>query len=177
MKLVWHYTVDKHISEIVQCGYIDVARIGVAPPEKPVAWFSSNQFWERTVRKSVLHYGQASPPWGLEEMFAYGLHGCRIGVLLEAPLLNWTALRIQANIPGKMARNLLRVAEKWGADPWEWYGSLAPVPALQWRATEIWNGSEWTPFTYDNERQEMRIEKLATDDRLAQVSRVEETVN
>ncbi len=168
MKLLWHYTVDVHIPDILRCGYVDVARLYLAPGEKPVAWFSANQFWERTVRKLVCKtLGEASPPWGLEEMFSHGVHGVRIGVLPEAAPLGWTALRAQANIPSKMVRTLLRVAQQWGANPWDWYGSLTPVPAEQWQATEMWNGDEWTPFTYDNTRQELRIKELRTDDRLA----------
>ena len=169
MKLLWHYTVDRHLVDILQSGYVDIARLHLAPSEKPVAWFSANQFWERTVRKSIVKFsGEPSPAWGLEEMFSHGIHGVRIGVLPDAAPLNWTALRIQANIPAKMARQLLQVAEKWGANPWDWHGSLAPVPREQWQATEIWNGNEWTPFAYDNEREELYT-KLRTDDPLAPI--------
>src|SRR5258706_7697194 len=121
MKLLWHYTVNRHIVDILKSGYVDVARTNVYEPEKPVAWFSSAQFWDLTVRRSVMVRDDdgPSPPWTLLEMYAYGIHACRIGVLPESAPLNWTALRIQANIQPKTVRHLLKVANEWGANPWE----------------------------------------------------------
>jgi hypothetical protein len=167
MKLLWHYTVDKHVNDILRCGYIDVTQLHVYPPEKPMAWFSNDQQWERTVRKSIVTFGgELSPPWGLRQMWQHGVHGFRIGVLPESAPLNWTAARIQGTIPGKVVRRLLEVADKWGANPWDWYASLVPVHRHEWQAMEVWNGSEWTPFIYDKDRQEMTM-KLRRDDRLA----------
>ena len=136
MKLIWHYTAVHRIADILRCGYVDVARLHVVPPEKPLAWFSADQDWERTVRK-------LAPLGSMQEMLRVGIKLYRIGVLPEAAPLNWTAIRKQSGMSGKTVHLLLQNAKRWGANPWDWYGSFSPVPESQWQAVEIFkNGWE-----------------------------------
>jgi tRNA-binding EMAP/Myf-like protein len=43
---VWHYTNGSVIERILSEGVIKLATAGIAPPEKGVAWFSTNPVWE-----------------------------------------------------------------------------------------------------------------------------------
>ena len=142
MKLIWHYTTEHAIANILRCGYVDVARLFVVPPEKAVAWFSADQFWERTVRK-------LAPPYGsMQDMLRKGIKLYRIGVLPEAAPLNWTAIRKQSGMSGKTGRRLVDNAKRWGSNPWDWYGSFSPVLESKWQAVETFkNGWQKTTAT------------------------------
>jgi hypothetical protein len=157
MKLVWHYTTEHAIADILRCGYVDVARLFVIPPEKAVAWFSADQYFERTVRKLAPSYGS------MQEMLRKGIKLYRIGVLPEAAPLNWTAIRKQSGMSGKTARLLVENSKLWGASPWDWYGSFSPVLESQWQAVETFNnGWEKSP--------EQRYGKSGLDDGQTQMS-------
>jgi hypothetical protein len=136
MKLLWHYTVDHNVGGIFRCGYVDVARILVVPPEKPVAWFSADQYWERTVVK-------AFPNGSMQGMLRAGISLYRIGVLPEAAPLNWTAIRKLSGMTASTAKLLLRNAKELGANPWHWYGSFSPVLESQWQVVETFKDG-WT---------------------------------
>ena len=143
MKLIWHYTHGQNFPDILKSGYVDIERLYVPSTEKAVAWFSSDQFWENTVRKGGTRF---SGGYGMREMVAQGLSLYRIGVLPEAVPLNWTAIRMQSGMSAKMARGMIEVAKKWGANPLDWYGSFAPVPASQWQTVESFDGTKWIPY-------------------------------
>ena len=51
--ILWHYTFLPHLESILREGLIRPATALVEPPERPIVWFSKNQFWERTVTKSM----------------------------------------------------------------------------------------------------------------------------
>ena len=131
--MLWHYTKAIHLPKIISSGYIDVKSLKIPTGEKPVAWFSRHPFWEPTV----------SFPWGMDGFIARGIVPCRVSVLPDAAPLNWTALRIQANISGHSAKYLLRVAKDCGANPLDWYGSLVPVPESQWQTIELFTETGW----------------------------------
>ncbi len=136
MKLLWHYTWDYRIGDILRSGYVDVARLGVSPNEKAIAWFSSNAIWENTVRKT-------RDVIGMEEMLARGIRLYRVGVLPAAAPLKWSAIRAQSGMSSKAANGLAALAAKWGASPWEWYGSFSPVPRSEWQAVEMFGENGW----------------------------------
>jgi len=50
---LWHYTFLPHLETILRGGLIRPATALVKPPERPIGWFSRNQFWERTVTKEM----------------------------------------------------------------------------------------------------------------------------
>jgi hypothetical protein len=50
-KQFWHYTVGKHLPQILESKVIKLATEGIRLPEKPAAWFSTNSLWEPTCRK------------------------------------------------------------------------------------------------------------------------------
>src|SRR6266851_102758 len=143
MSLVWHYTALIRFPAIYASRFVDVSRRGFSPPQLPVAWFSADQYWERTVRfrwkKSV-----GENPWNLREMYVNGLFAARIGVAPSSAPLNWTAIRIQAHISTKTARQLVQVADECGADPRDWFGSRTPVPRREWQSIQSFNGTEWS---------------------------------
>ena len=139
MKLLWHYTAEHRIGDILRCGYVDVARLHILPPERAIAWFSTDQYWERTVRK-------AEPYGSMEEMLRAEVKLYRIGVLPEAAPLNWTAIRKQSGMSAQIANRLAAAARKWGANPLDWYGSFSPVLESQWQAIEVFKNG-WEKLT------------------------------
>jgi hypothetical protein len=144
MKLFWHYTGGPHMQSILRCGCVDVASSYVAPPEKPVAWFSADQYWERTVRKIVPEIGMKDI--GMQEMLRAGIKLYRIGVSPEAVPLNWTAIRKQSGMPTQMANHLVAAAKDLGANPFDWRGSFLPVAESQWRAIEVFHDG-WRDYS------------------------------
>jgi hypothetical protein len=143
MTLLWHYTHGEAFMEILSLGYIDVARIGTEPDERSVAWFSSDQFWERTVRKALP--SAPKQPFGMEGMLRNGMNLFRIGVAKDTVPLNWTAIRRQSGMSSKTANAIVRVARDWGANPYDWYGSFEPVRKDMWITMELFYQGRWNP--------------------------------
>ena len=111
--------------------------------EKPIAWFSADQVWERTVRK-----GDVGEGYGMGEMLQRGIRLYRDRSFPAAAPLNWTAIRKQSGMASEAANHLVAIAKVWGARPFDWYGSFAPVLASDWQAVEYFFGNAWTPVPW-----------------------------
>lgn len=145
--IAWHYTHGRHISNILGAGVIKPADIGIVHGEKPVVWFSLNQFWEETVVKGWLPHGGGPQRdlrmGGLHETF--GIY--RIGVSLETASLTWDDIKRLSGMPQQVISGLQRVARKWGARPNEWRGTFEPVTRDKWVAVEVFDDSRWVTFS------------------------------
>lgn len=142
--LAWHYTIGTRAETIMAGGFILPATLHVPTGEKPIVWFSTRQDWEPSATKGIadargVHVRSAT----MEEMIALG--GLWRFGLASSELLPWGRLKEAARIRRRMLEGLLSVARKAGADPYDWHGSLQPVPVerctVQCRLTL---DSEWS---------------------------------
>ena len=142
--ILWHYTFLPHLKSILRDGLIKPATALVEPPERPIVWFSRNQFWERTVTKGMKLACGRLLELDFNAMVAHGVFPVRIGVLSETAPYDWLALRTISHMKPAMADGLVRVAEKIGADAQDWFGTFTPVPMEGWVDLQVYKNDAWT---------------------------------
>lgn len=125
--LAWHYTTGTCFMQIVDSGLLLPTAVFVAPPERPVLWFSTNQQFELTACKGVVRADGSRRTVSVEEMRDRGRGLVRFGLRPEL-LLAGAELREQARIPPRMWQALVHVSRIQGANPDQWLGTLQSVP-------------------------------------------------
>jgi hypothetical protein len=142
-----HYTLYQRLRDILKTGVILPATVGINEGESPVVWFSTNPDWEETVRKRIVigKKGQQIGPLSKDGLSKYGFPPVRIEVNpAKVSLYSWEHFKEHSGIPVKQAKELVKVAKKWGANHQEWWVCYEPVPLTSClNPIEIWNGSEW----------------------------------
>ena len=141
--ILWHYTFLPHLESILRDGLIKPATALVEPPERPIVWFSRNQFWERTVTKSMKFSDGRWIELDFKGMVKHGVFPVRIGVLPETAPYDWLALRTISHMKPEMADGLVRVAEELRADPRDWRGTFSPVAIAAWVELEVYRNDAW----------------------------------
>ena len=142
--ILWHYTFLPHLESILRDGLIKPATALVEPPERPIVWFSKNQFWERTVTKSMKFSDGRWRELDFKRMVKHGVFPVRIGVLPETAPYDWLALRTISHMKPEMADGLVRVAEEVRADAQDWFGTFTPVPMEGWVDLQVYKNDAWT---------------------------------
>ncbi len=142
-KILWHYTFLPHLESILRDGLIKPATAFVEPPERPIVWFSKNQFWERTVTKGMKFRDGRLIELDFNAMIERRLFPVRIGVLPETAPFDWLSLRKMSRMRPAMADGLVRVAEKVGADSRDWGGTFSPVAIAAWVELEVYRNDAW----------------------------------
>jgi hypothetical protein len=141
--VLWHYTFLPHLQSILRDRLIRPATALVEPPERPIVWFSKNQFWERTVTKGMKHRDGRLIELDFNAMVAHRVFPARIGVLPETALYDWPTLRTMSRMEPAMADGLVRAAEEVGADPRDWRGTFDPVTVKEWVDLQVFKGDLW----------------------------------
>ena len=142
--ILWHYTFLPHLESILRDGLIKPATALVEPPERPIVWFSRNQFWERTVTKSMKFSDGRWIELDFKGMVKHGVFPVRFGVLPETAPYDWLALRTISHMKPEMADGLVRVAHQVGADAQDWFGTFTPVPMEGWVDLQVYKNDAWT---------------------------------
>ena len=148
----WRYTVGVKWRLIVAAGYIRPATAGVPTNEKPIVWFSTNQFYEPTASKDTIE-----PDGRLSDLGMMGTHRVfgglvRIGVLPETAPYDWRALKELSGMHPLVAKGLYETALRDGSRPGEWWGTFDPVGADDWIAVEAFDGERWVAMESDSIR-------------------------
>jgi hypothetical protein len=143
---VWHYTIGNHLLMILESGATLPATAHVPPGERPIVWFSTNPYWEKTVTKGLLQSDGTVCNLGMRGMLNYGPQLFRIAVPAEAAPHNWPALRKLSGMNPRFAAGLARIARRWHAHPNEWRGTFYPVPSSTWISVEEFREKSWQPF-------------------------------
>jgi hypothetical protein len=144
----WHYTVGECMFGILGDGFIRQAIAFVAPPEKPVAWFSSRRDWEETANKGWLGKDGVIRSLNREETerLCGGLF--RIGVSDAYPLRRFMRITRECRQKVALTRLLIQTAQEVGSNPHgDWWGTLEPVPLRDWLVIEHFVPGGWRPLT------------------------------
>jgi len=124
-------------------GLIRPATARVEPPERPIVWFSKNQFWERTVTKGMKFRDGRLIELDFNAMIKRRLFPVRIGVLPETAPYDWLRLRRLSRMEPEMAHGLVRAAQQVGADPRDWRGTFTPVAVKEWVDLQVFKSDVW----------------------------------
>ena len=138
--LAWHYTTGVHFERIAAAGFLMPAATAVAPPEKPILWFSVNQYWELTANKGWEFPGGSIRTLTMTETFEKARGLVRFGCPLRL-LRSGEALRKEGRMKSAMWRLLAAEGKRQGADPGEWWGTTKPL-SIDGLAVEVMN-REW----------------------------------
>lgn len=81
--MLWHYTYSDAFISIFKDGSIKPATDFIDPVERPIVWFSKEQFWEPTVTKGRVESGHRIN-LTMDDMVNRGYGLFRIGVNKDA---------------------------------------------------------------------------------------------
>lgn len=150
--VVWHYTTGQKFISILQAGFIQPTTAGVPRGERPIVWFSANQYWEATANKMLRLADGSLKNLTMEETGVYGRGLVRIGVDRATAPHDWDQLVKLSGMSRQMAQGLLQAAARAGADPQEWCGTFDPVPECLWLAVDYWKTGQWVPLPWKKDR-------------------------
>jgi hypothetical protein len=108
--------------------------VGVRPPERPVLWFSTEEYFELTAIMSPVEEGVLRA-LSIEEALQRGCGLVRFGVPRDL-LIRWPSLGRKAKMSVELANGLEKVARQVGSDPTRWHGSLAAI-AIEGTCVEV----------------------------------------
>lgn len=131
--IAWHYTTGEKYALIKELGVLMPADLFVTPPELPVVWFSTHQYYEASARKGIEDEAGLVRPASVQEMYEHGdglvRFGCNISKLKHGEVL-----RKAAKMQSITWRRLLKTAHKMGANAGDWWGYVGgsmPISDLQ----------------------------------------------
>lgn len=150
-RLAWHYTTLARFVVILADGEIRPATAAVPKDERPIVWFSLNQHWEQSANKALRTPEGRLIGLDMEGTMKCGRGLIRIGVRPERAPHAWRELKRLAGMREDMARGLVRVARKDGADPGDWRGTFDPVPRVDWSAIETFIDGSWVRVELEDE--------------------------
>lgn len=141
-KLAWHYTTGQKFAKIVETGRLLPTAVHIAKDEKPIIWFSLEQFWEPTAHKAIRQNGQIID-LDMEGTYRECCGLVRFGVS-HSRLIPWPRLAKVANIPAGIRRALASVGQRQGAIPEQWCGIVGAELRLEAvEAIEVFDGEKW----------------------------------
>jgi hypothetical protein len=140
--LVWHYTLGIYVHRIIADGQIKLST-GSDGKHRPITWFSQNQEYEYSTLRNLTENGVRRPLDKNEtEERGNGLY--RIGVSqIETELKPWMRLRRIARLSKRSIYLLETKGRDVGANPFEWWGTLLPVPSKYWKQIEHFKNGSW----------------------------------
>ena len=145
----WHYTTGEFFPAIIESKMIKLSTDSVGP-ERPAAWFSSNQHYDESARGKILTTSDAIS--GRTEslripMAVIAEKGGVFGIGVEennAPV-PWERYKTESGLPAADAE----VMEAGPGKPNEWFASYNPVPMSCWRVVEAYEVAgrlnQWVP--------------------------------
>ena len=146
--LCWHYTTGEKLLLIAESGELRPGKAYVPEHEKPILWFSLNQYWDNTVNKGLLKPDGSILQLDMRGTFEGGGGLARIGVSEDTARYGWKALRHISNMDSYMAKHLVKRALEVGTNPREWRGTFDAVPYKKWKAVERFDGNGmWVPMS------------------------------
>jgi hypothetical protein len=100
--------------------------------------FSQRADWEPASFRGLVVGGTLIDLQKLEDYEAYGMRVYRVGVS-RGLLHPWMRLKRLCGMPPRMARGLEKIAREIGSNPFDWWGTMRPIPQDKWRSVEVYN--------------------------------------
>jgi hypothetical protein len=141
--MIWHYTVDRNFCSILTEGLIRPATARVPPGERPIVWFSTEQYWEPTVTKGWLQTDGTIKDLKMGDFLEREIQLFRIGVDPATAPYRWCDLKSLSGMSSEAAHGLARMAKALGANPSRWRGTFDAVSDAWWEAIERFEGGGW----------------------------------
>jgi hypothetical protein len=133
----WHYTVGRSFSKIISDGFIRPDTMYVPLGEKPIVWFSTEQFWEPTVSKGYRCADGVIRTLNMDRLVRENLELFRIGVDTVVVPFRWLELRLRSEMCPREAQRLASEGKAAGANSSRWCGTFEFVPSERWNAVEF----------------------------------------
>lgn len=167
-QVVWHYTYS-HIEEIIESGvllppimcphyetrtcvpaHMLYSKETVA--DAKLLLFSQRKDWEPASYRAISVWGMPFPLHKLEDYAKHGMDVYRIGVR-RSLLYPWLRLMELVKMPPQMGRSLEKIAREIGSNPFDWWGTVKPVPNRKWQSVEVYDPETglWKPFEKENQ--------------------------
>lgn len=141
----YHYTPEDRLEEILDSEVIKLAKASTFnKKEKPVAWVSTNQFWEPTATKMWADSNGNYSPMTFEEQLSE--FGCARIEVEPVGLYTWAKLIHIARMNERFAYEMEKVGIEKGGRPRDWYGSLTPISINRWIRAEVLRGDKWEEY-------------------------------
>lgn len=150
--MIWHYTSSESFISIANDGLVLPTTLYVPAGERPIVWFSTEDFWEPTATKKCSLTGKMLT---LDEMLKHEVLPVRIGVNPTVAPHRWSDLKLLSGINPDTARALASSGKQMGANPSRWRGTFEAVPAEKWEAVEYYNGLCWRSHEWKNRTSEV----------------------
>ncbi|UOA09186.1 hypothetical protein [Methylobacter sp. S3L5C] len=141
LKTAWHYTTGEKFIKIVESGLLIPTSIGVEHPEKPILWFSSNQYWEPTACKAI-YENNTITTLTMDETKTRGGGLVRFGLPLK-DLHHWNKLIKKSKMSVNVALGLESAGVRQGANPNHWYGLTKAIPLSKCPYIEVIKDDLW----------------------------------
>jgi hypothetical protein len=143
MSLIYHYTTESKLAQIIASGELRVSEWERQNNVKPPAlWLTINVEWEPTATKMI------KTPFGLKNPSKEDFHKISPLIRFVVPfrkeeLCTWGKYRYISNTPLDMYLAMEKVGVDKGANPAEWYASFKNIPLKDVISCERWNGQKW----------------------------------
>jgi len=139
--IAWHVTSAEKYALISADGHLRPIGLYIQPPERPVVWFSSQEYFDRASRR-VFITGSTYQVLSIQETQAISGGLIRLGIDTRS-LLKGHALRKSANIswPRWFAIRKARVLLQ--SDPDDWLGSLHAIPIAKLTIDVMGDDGAW----------------------------------
>jgi len=144
--MIWRYTIYDSFNSIENDGSIQPATTYIPIWEKPIVWFSTEQFWEPTVRKGRIAPDGTIQDLSMDGMLEHGILLIRIGIDEADAPHRWAELKLLSGMSPEIARGLASKAKQLGANPSRWRGTFEAVGAEKWKSVEYFDGVAWAPL-------------------------------
>jgi len=125
--IAWHYTTVENARKIRDSGSVLPTAVNVAAHERPVLWFSKNQYWDTTANKAMQSSDGTVRQLSMEEMCDNTDGLARFGID-ESNLIPWPTIGVIAKINKREMEDLESVGINAGSDPSDWCGTFSAIP-------------------------------------------------
>jgi hypothetical protein len=148
--MLWHYTSSNDYWSIKQDAAILPATTYVPVGEKPIVWFSTEEFWEPTAAKAWLHPNGSRELLTLDGMLEHEILPIRFGVHADVAPYRWSELKSLSGMSSETASRLASAGKCMGANPSRWRGTFETVGADKWKTVEYYNRQHWLPLDWES---------------------------
>lgn len=142
MKMLWHYTVGRHLNEYVEAMQITTNSIEVSDDPTDLIWLSMNSIWEPQGFAAIQRKDGTFVRPNKEQLSAIA-HGLfRIGIEENDAQTDWATFVRRPRINRDAVNAIEELAIDAGANKADWRLEFQPIPQRKWTSLERWDGKE-----------------------------------